>query len=340
MYQDIDDPEWEQQNTKTRKRALWLTLCLSLIALLIIGGVIYSVYPKPQIENGPNAAEMEHSLYATAIDESSKPLQRARLRDFIQTYPNAATLDSAKTQLLELDNAEADDWAILSDLVYNRTLSDTDKKDAIQAYIRDWGPLYLGERENDILSMQEDLGIVETLKTEIERDTYLNSEGILKRRLGGDSEGDLEGDLENFTAEDFAAPTPNYSDQLSETILAGGVRRPVFESRSGSNPKPVTHQRTAQNIIPPKVRKNVTPRYPKSAERNGVDGLVVLGLNINTQGQVESVTVLSVEAERYSKSFVKSAKRAALKTRFFPQTVDGVPISVRGVIKRYRFKSL
>jgi len=49
------------------------------------------------------------------------------------------------------------------------------------------------------------------------------------------------------------------------------------------------------------------------------------------------IDVLSVEAERYEKDFVKAAKRAARRTSYYPKTVDGQPRAASGVVKRYKF---
>ena len=47
--------------------------------------------------------------------------------------------------------------------------------------------------------------------------------------------------------------------------------------------------------------------------------------------------LVRVDAQKYGKSFVKAAERAALRTRFHPKTVGKAQPAV-GVIKRYRFQ--
>lgn len=90
-------------------------------------------------------------------------------------------------------------------------------------------------------------------------------------------------------------------------------------------------------IVPPRVRKEVNPRYPRKALRREIEALVTLKLNIDETGKVAMTELVNVEAVRYGKSFVKAAERAALRTRFHPKTVNGNPEATVGVLKRYRF---
>lgn len=314
MYQEIDDPEWEEHKAKDRKRALLLTLCLSLILILILGSLWFVFRSGPQkpaiIDNSTEVT----AQYRTALSEPSPPLRRARLLDYLETYPDTPIVTTIRAQLSVLNAAESKSWAALTDAVYNPALTDAEKLEAIEAYIRDWGPVYLGEREDEITAFMQDLVVKTPLET-----TEDNPEE------------------KSFTSEDFAAPDPNYSTTLSDTVMAGGITRRAQDSIQAPAPRPIRRE-IAKSIIPPKIRRNVTPRYPKSAQRRGVEGLVTAALNINAEGRVDMVTIVSVESDRYAKDFAKAAKRAARRTRFFPQTVNGVPTPVSGVIKRYRFE--
>jgi len=72
--------------------------------------------------------------------------------------------------------------------------------------------------------------------------------------------------------------------------------------------------------------------------RRGVEGIVVLKLNIDAKGKVAMTELVGVEAPKYSKDFVKAAERAAMRTRFHPKTVGGKPQPATGIVKRYRFQ--
>ena len=340
MYQEIDDPEWEESEAKDRKRAFWLTICLSLILVLIIGALWFVFRPDPKVPEITDNSAAIAAQYRTALSEPSPPLRRARLMDFLETHPDTPHRTFIKAQLSILNAAESESWASLTNAIYNTALPDAEKRIAIDTYIRDWGPVYLGEREEDIKAFTE------TFATEMPTDIIPSEdittpEDIIGNETNADILAEKDFTAEDFTAEDFAAPAPNYSTTLSDTVMAGGINRPareVFPERvPSSNPERIARAVTP-SIIPPKIRKNVTPRYPKSAQRRGVEGLVTVALNINAEGRVDIVTIVSVETDRYAKDFAKAAKRAARRTRFFPQTVNGVPTPVSGVIKRYRFE--
>jgi len=64
----------------------------------------------------------------------------------------------------------------------------------------------------------------------------------------------------------------------------------------------------------------------------------VLRLNIDERGRVAMTELVSAKAERYRKEFVKASERAALRSRYFPKTVDGKPVSVSGITKKYVYR--
>ena len=92
------------------------------------------------------------------------------------------------------------------------------------------------------------------------------------------------------------------------------------------------------DIIAARVSRNATPRYPRRAQRPGIEAVVTVSLTIDPDGRVSTVDIVDVEADRYADDFVKEAERAALRTRFDPRTVGGVPVETVGVEKRYRFE--
>lgn len=325
MYQEIDDPEWEESEAKDRKRAFWIMICLSLILILIIGALWFIFRPDPEVPEITDNSAAIAVQYRTAISEPSPPLRRARLMDFLETHPDTPHRTFIKAQLSILNAAESKSWAVLTNAVYDTALTDTEKLTAIDTYIRDWGPVYLGDREEDIKAFSQ------RFVTETPAD-ITPSEDLTVNETRVDTPAEKD-----FTSEEFAEPAPNYSTTLSDTVMAGGINRPAREVFQAPSPVSVIRDVT-QSIIPPKIRKNVTPRYPKSAQRHGIEGRVTLALNINAEGRVDSVTIVSAESDRYAKDFAKAAKRAARRTRFFPQTVNGVPAPAYGVMKRYRFE--
>jgi len=87
-----------------------------------------------------------------------------------------------------------------------------------------------------------------------------------------------------------------------------------------------------------RIRKRKRPVYPRKAKRRNIGATVTLSLDIDHRGRVVDTHVVSVEARRYSKDFVKAAKRAAVRTRFYPKTVGGRPVGTRGFVQKYLFQ--
>ena len=85
----------------------------------------------------------------------------------------------------------------------------------------------------------------------------------------------------------------------------------------------------------PKQTKFVKAEYPKAAEDAGVEATVVLLLDINAEGTVDSVGIAE-PAEVADMGFDEAAMAAALQFEFEPAELDGKPIAVQ-ISYRYRF---
>jgi len=259
--------------------------------------------PSPANDNADKA---ERASYRTAIAEGKTSLRRARLRDFETTYPQSEFLPAVRAQRFVLDSYESKAWAALSDVIeYNAQASRADKLAAIARYEREWGADYLGGRGSDIAVMKSGL---ETA-----------SEPLPSRALKPGKS---------------AIP-----ENVPDRVMAGGPRRVI--KAPPPPPAPPIAQAPAPrpaNVEPVRIRKNVRPRYPRKARRRGIGARVELSLSIDDKGEVRMAELVSVEAERYAKDFVKAAERAALRTRYFPQISNGRPIAVSGVRKRYVFR--
>jgi protein TonB len=71
----------------------------------------------------------------------------------------------------------------------------------------------------------------------------------------------------------------------------------------------------------------LTPRYPRNAARDGVEGQVRLEVTVRPDGTVKDVRVLEAEPRGY---FEAAAVAAARRGRFKPRTVDGEPVESTG----------
>ena len=76
---------------------------------------------------------------------------------------------------------------------------------------------------------------------------------------------------------------------------------------------------------PPRVVSRVAPEYPAAAERQGVEGHVVLRLRVSASGFVEQVRVVGAEPPGV---FEAAAERAVRRYRFLPARYRGQPVAV------------
>ena len=307
MYQSIDEEPAREDDGRTTAWLRW-PVVLAVLAAALVFAVVYATSPGQPAERGePLQAEPgARAAYLQAISEPDTALRRARLRDFVNQNPEDTHAPAAQAQLYVLDRAEGQAWQDTVAAAYAPGASPEERRAAVSAFQNRWGR-YLGGREAE----------VEALLAEIEGlpETAEEPDRALPR-----------------------GPSP-FPDSVPTDQLAGGpvVRPPVVITRPAPNPAPPP-SRVAE-VTPPRVRRDVTPRYPRRAQRRGISGVVTLALNIDSDGRVAMTEVLDVQAERYADDFVRAAERAAMRTRFHPKTVDGEPTEAVGVRKRYRFQS-
>lgn len=306
MYQEIDDPEDESLQASAQKRSLWLTLCLVMVAILVTAATWFALAPSTSAPLGPTPAEQQAAQYDVAMGEPALALKRARLRDFLDVHPASPFDNTVKAELAALDKAEAQRWSELTEFLYDPKLTATQKRTHITEYEADWGPTFLGEREAELSLFRKNLPQDETANPD-ERTEALD-----------------------FTPDKSELPTT-----LSDTIMAGGTDGRFREIRQAPVP-PV--QTAPLAVLAPQVRRSANPRYPSSAQRRGIEAVVTVSLDIDANGEVQDARVIATQAPRYGKDFEKSALRAAKRTQYFPQTVNGIAQEARGVVKRYRFE--
>jgi len=79
----------------------------------------------------------------------------------------------------------------------------------------------------------------------------------------------------------------------------------------------------------------VAPQYPSRAQSRGIEGYVLLEYTVTKQGTVLDPIVIEAEP---AKIFNRAAIKSALKYKYKPRVVDGVPQDVKGVRTRVTFK--
>lgn len=78
----------------------------------------------------------------------------------------------------------------------------------------------------------------------------------------------------------------------------------------------------------------VAPAYPISARRQGLEGHVLVQFDVLPDGHVAHVLVVESSDQRFEKEAIK----AALRFKFRPRVVDGVPLLSTGVQNLFTFE--
>lgn len=306
MYQSIDDPQEELDALERgdKRVVIWL---LAGLCLVLVFGIVYWTSAGSTVDTPDDSLiRAEQLTYRKAISETAAPMRRARLQDFITTYPESRYIRSVEAQLDVINSNESRKWIEVTDVVFSPKSSRNDKLAALDDFEAQWGGSLLGGRDTEIQELRaEIMETADTLKTPSRKMTDLKS------------------------------PIP---ETIPDTSLAGGPRptapppiiRPV-------EPEPTPTKVVELNIVQPKVRRQSTPRYPRKAMKRRIGGVVTLKLNIDAKGKVAMTELVGAQAERYEKDFIKAAERAAMRTRFHPKTVDGEPQAAVGILKTYRF---
>ena len=71
----------------------------------------------------------------------------------------------------------------------------------------------------------------------------------------------------------------------------------------------------------------VAPRCPREAQINGTNGSVLLLLNVNSNGRVDSISIKSAKPARI---FNGEAIKAVRRWQFKPKTIDGIAVDQKG----------
>ena len=319
MYQSVEDDGLEGEFGKpveTNPHRIKIAFVIVLgLALLALAALMSATGP----DHGPGdlldkaAARAD---YLAAIEAPTPALRRARLTDLMSTYPKHEQILAARAQLQVLDEKEAADWAEATNIFYDPESDVVQKIIALDQYERVWGANLTGGREAELSAMR------------IEIDNVISGAPVEDTKPE-------ETEVPDFTPDDKSV----FSNSISGDTMAGGSDsrpRGTYIPPSRVDRRPFS--RSQSRIEEPRVRRNVTPRYPSKALRRNVEAVVTLSLYIDDDGDVEMTELVSVSAPRYRRDFIRAAERAALRTRFYPKRIDGRPVPASGVMKRYIFQ--
>lgn len=109
---------------------------------------------------------------------------------------------------------------------------------------------------------------------------------------------------------------------ISEAIVIAGSR-PAPQPGESSNPR--RRVRVGGNVRRARLVDYVPPVYPAEAERDGVEGTVLLEAVIGEEGQLVGVSTLNPEVDG---RLAAAASDAVLQWRYDPTLLNGSPVEV------------
>lgn len=80
--------------------------------------------------------------------------------------------------------------------------------------------------------------------------------------------------------------------------------------------------------VQPKIASQPVPKYPKEAVESGSEGRVIVKIWVDAKGEAKKAVILESDNEIFNKPSVD----AALKTKFAPARLNGIPVDVWVVI--------
>lgn len=302
MYQSVDEADISEENLGEKRQN---RLLLSIILCVGLAGLAFMAFQSQKTSiasDDVNLAKQERQTYLQAIATPKAAMRRARLTDFHIAYPESQRRPSVSAQLDVLNQFEGNNWAELTDIIFDSDRDKADKLAALAIYENQWNPLLLGGRDTEIAKIRENLELEPLERPNRKMDDVL----------------------------------PDTMEVPTETTLVGGAPDPVRTYIPPPAPiiaEPIIIEPV---ITPARIRKESKPRYPRRAREAGVEGLVVLKLHIQENGRVDKTEVVYVSADKYKRDFISAAKRSARYTRFHPREIDGNP-SPEIREKRYKF---
>lgn len=129
------------------------------------------------------------------------------------------------------------------------------------------------------------------------------------------------------------APEPVAKPQPPEPEPAEPVPEPVVETAKAPEPEPVKPAPAPKPVYQPvnvqaAYLRNPKPDYPRIALRRGWEGVVVLQIDLDKNGEPQRVEIADSSGHQV---LDKAAQAAVRRWRFNPATRDGEAVAARGV---------
>jgi protein TonB len=129
-------------------------------------------------------------------------------------------------------------------------------------------------------------------------------------------------------------PAPGSIPNTGGCVTCGTTPRVVTVTEKPPTPEPPkpTTQHVASQVLNSKLITAPQPIYPRLAKEAHVQGPVNIQILVDEQGRVISAQVMSGNP-----MLTFAARDAAMRARFTPTTLNGVPVKIQGVIT-YNFR--
>jgi TonB family protein len=115
----------------------------------------------------------------------------------------------------------------------------------------------------------------------------------------------------------FCLTSPAFSSQAVATANASGNTQTTIVEHGGV-------YEVGGDVLPPKVIREVSPKYTRAAKRARLQGVCVLSVIVGTDGRVHHIQV----KKQLGKGLDERATKALKKYRFQPATLNGKPVPV------------
>lgn len=300
---------------------IWGLASLVVLALALWFSVLRAPLGHISTSDDQPRSEIFHHLeqdYLSALAQQNTAQRFLALQAMAQDIspradldaPHALIIEQARAQIAVLTRHENESWAKTSRAVYNVHHNKRQIQTALSYYTRQWGVELRVNRLADI-------------------------ERTLLGGLGLDA-------LTSANDEDIALPLGVSPVKASRFKSNGKVEmvgkapiRPARVAPQTALPTPIA----SSGIVNVRPKRSPAPRYPSRAKQRKIDAVIVIAMDINAKGRVEKTHLISVEAPRYRKDFVRAAKQAAKRSRFSPKTINGRPVPVKAYRRTYRFNA-
>ncbi len=297
-------PHTHNKTGSDRHTAPTLSEVLGIISLMLIVLFIFIFISRAHARKQAQYRQLtrmqiEQQAYRAILTEMNTGMRLARWEDFLQQFPNGQYDRAVRVQHTVLQTHEMYAWAKYSDAVYTVRTNPQKKLAAYERYIANWGTL-IRTQQLETLSTGTDNISTKSLSFKTEKSIY----------QGGKNAGSLAGEPHKTTISPQQAPRISIK-------------------------KPLQKNRLANRDI--RVKTARRPIYPRKAKRRGINAKVILSLNIDTKGRVTHVKLVSVEAKRYRGEFVRAARRAARRARFYPKIRGNKPVKHNNYLRTYTF---